>query len=376
MDTKRSRVFISHSSQDKAFARVVANVLQGPEMSLWIDSEQIATGDDIIDQLGQGLQSMDLLVFLISRASLSSGWVGIEVKYAIKREIEEKRVLVLPFIIDGTHRDELPWFFANRNVSKVTPDAEGAKAVANSLRQALAQRAEGITGYPSHKQFVGDPRIDKLIKGIGVGHNAAAETAAIEILKATDKHGRNALFEALLNYQDHPDTGEVLWAALITIESCIQLAPWLIDHAILTRMGKHENFAVRSSAAVICMELAQSAPDHVPTDILIELSRYDEDWYVESAANAALKSIARFQPAVLRIFYQRLYSKEVDERAHAAYALAEIAEKEPEILDCHELERAVTILRRIKDKEALSHLEKALPKVQNAKSYFRYKYGM
>jgi hypothetical protein len=331
-------------------------------MSLWIDSEQIA--------------SMDLLVFLISRASLSSGWVGIEVKYAIKREIEEKRVLVLPFIIDGTHRDELPWFFANRNVSKVTPDAEGAKAVANSLRQALAQRAEGITGYPSHKQFVEDPRIDKLIKGIGVGHNAAAETAAIEILKATDKHGRNALFEALLNYQDHPDTGEVLWAALITIESCIQLAPWLIDHAILTRMGEHENFAVRSSAAVICMELAKSAPDHVPTDILIKLSRYDEDWYVESAANAALKSIARFQPVVLRIFYQRLYSKELDERAHAAYALAEIAEKEPEILDCHELECAVTILRRIKDKEALSHLEKALPKVQNAKSYFRYKYGM
>src|ERR1700693_4194863 len=56
-----------------------------------------------------------------------------------------------------------------------------------------------------------------------------------------------------------------------------------------------------SSAAFICMNLAQYAPELVPLDILERLSVHDEDWYVQAPANAALKAMIRSIPATLHI---------------------------------------------------------------------------
>ena len=64
-------------------------------------------------------------------------------------------------------------------------------------------------------------------------------------------------------------------------------------------MAAHQNFSVRSSAASICMDLGHSAPALVPLDILLKLVVYDEDWYVEAPAAAALKAMARSFPDIL-----------------------------------------------------------------------------
>ena len=134
------RIFISHSSKDKEFANLVVAQLRSPDMAPWIDSEQIIAGDDIFEQLGQGLQLMDTLVFLISAASLRSEWVDLEVKYAVTREITERRVLVQPFIIDDSPISALPWFLSHRNVARVIADANGAIYIANAVQQALQRR--------------------------------------------------------------------------------------------------------------------------------------------------------------------------------------------------------------------------------------------
>jgi hypothetical protein len=47
---------------------------------------------------------------------LSEG--GLEVKYAATREINEKRALILPFIIDGTPIDAVLWFLRHRNAPR------------------------------------------------------------------------------------------------------------------------------------------------------------------------------------------------------------------------------------------------------------------
>jgi hypothetical protein len=46
------------------------------------------------------------------------------------------------------------------------------------------------------------------------------------------------------------------------------------------------------------MDLAHSAPDRVPLDLVMKLSVYDEDWYVQASANASLKAMARVTPEV------------------------------------------------------------------------------
>jgi hypothetical protein len=280
----------------------------------------------------------------------------------------------MPFIIDETPVDGLPWFVSFFNARHVTPDARGAADAADSVRRALLRRSASSAG--SGADFKRDSRIDRMIAGVKFMDLEAAAAAAIEILMVTRPSGQNELFEALLDYQDYPGDHDLLMRVLSIIEACAEFAPWLITHEILSRMSAHPGFSVRSSAANICMNFAQFAPDRAPVDILIRLSVYDEDWYVQAPANAALKAMARELPAVLRIFFIRLRSAIAEERAHAAAALSGIADEEPEILDPEDLERELRRIRTIGDKDAAKYLERALPKVQQAQRIKGYKYGI
>jgi hypothetical protein len=83
------------------------------------------------------------------------------------------------------------------------------------------------------------------------------------------------------------------------------------------------------AAASICLDMAYSAPGRMPLDLAMKLSVYNEDWYVQTPANAALKAMVKTTPQVLRIFRLRLRSQDCEEAIHAAEAIRDLAEKEP-----------------------------------------------
>jgi hypothetical protein len=371
-----SHAFISHAHADSAFANLLTETLRAADLSAWIDKDNILVGDTILDGVGTGLKTTDLLIFIISRASLQSEWCRREVNFVAQREITEKRVLIVPVIIDDVLNSDLPWHLQGRHTLRVPPNADGAQAAALSVRQVLQERfgryekglAEG--GSPTR-----DPVIDKLIENVELGDWRAAEIAAIEVLKLTEANGRNTHFEKLLRYCGSQDQ-KLIWRALPTIESCVSLAPWLINYEVLRTMGTHKNISVRSSAASICMDLANFAPDRVPIDILIKLSVYDEDWYVQAPANAALKTLVGSMPGVLRIFYTRIDSSDTDESAHAAAALRDIAATEPELLELAELKRYLKRVNATKNREAKQYLEAAIDSLERAQLPRRYKYGL
>jgi len=141
-------------------------------------------------------------------------------------------------------------------------------------------------------------------------------------------------------------------------------------------MGTHNNFSVRSSAASICMHFANTFPDRAPVDLLIKLSVANEDWYVQAPANAALKALAQSTPGVLKIYYERLENENADERALAAYSIHSIASVEPELLDAGALKSALKRLSRKIDREAITYLETAIPKVEKTKRKRFYRYGL
>jgi hypothetical protein len=375
---RSARIFVSHSHNDKAFAEMVVSGLRGPQLQPWIDSEQIFAGDDIFDKIGESLRVLDVLIFLISQYSLQSEWVALEVKYAVKRELDEKRALVLPFIIDETPVKTLPWFLAHRNVSRVSPNASGVERIVRAVYRALERRVSPILEAKKDAEpFKPDPRVEALISDVGVGDWDAAYDAALRLLGFTQSSGNNDLFQALLKYVDYPDKdNDLLWGALLTIESFAQLAPWLFDHELLCQLGSHPDFSVRSMAASICLEFAQFAPDKVPIDLLLKLARFDEDWYVEAPATAALKSLSASRPAVQLVFLKWLHSDDPLEREHAASAIASIARKEPEILDPQELSQEAIRLQQIGDRIASEILAEVLPLIQKAERGFRFKYGL
>ena len=213
------------------------------------------------------------------------------------------------------------------------------------------------------------------IKGRRLGDWEAAAESALRVLKYTDAQGRNSFLAALLTYRDARDH-EALLNALSIVEICAGIAPWIIERPEIVELASHPNFSVRSSAASICLEIARVAPGRIPIDILIDLSRYNEDWYVQAPANAALKTVAHAVPAVLRIFLGRLQSEQRDEREHAAMQLFDISNEEPEILDPEKLKSVLRDLGKRKDKAAGEIVEKALENARKVKRKKRYKYGL
>lgn len=165
----------------------------------------------------------------------------------------------------------------------------------------VREHEESSTSAP--RAFEPDPRIERLIKNVKLGGWKEAAIAALKIIETTDTaSGRNELFQALFAYQDLQDDNDKFWGALHTLESCVRIAPWLITREQFSRLANHTSFSVRASAASICMDLAHSAPALVPIDIAIKLSVWDEDWYVETPANAALKAMANSFPEVQGFF--------------------------------------------------------------------------
>jgi TIR domain len=370
----KASVFISHSNSDKEFATSVGEMLRNSDLAPWIDKERILVGTDILEELGKGLTSMDLFVLIVSDAAIKSGWVQKETGYAAYREITEKKVLILPFIIDETKVFDLPWHIHSRNVATITPDRAGVDHILDAVRRSLEQRetpkdSDGTSGFQPN------PEVEALIKDMEIGDWDTAEKKALEVLERTDAHGRNPLFAALLTYRDAGQQ-ETVMHALAIVETCAGVAPWIIDRSDIFRLAKHADFTVRSSAASICMEMARVAPGLVPIDILLCLSRYDEDWYVQAPANAALKTMAHVVPAVLRVYLDRLRSEKRHEREHAASQLLGIANEEPEILNRAALEGAMGDLTARKDKTTGEIIAKVLATDRGVKRKDKYKYGL
>jgi hypothetical protein len=374
---KANRIFVSHSSVDKHFANMVVARLRNADMEPWIDSENIKVGDDILDGLGNGLRTMDLFVLIVSAASLRSSWVDREVKFATWQEIKRKEALVLPFIVDETLVEELPWYLTNVNVRHISPDAAGAEVLASAVQEVLGRRSptsdSGTVRIPTVRR---ENRVDRLIEHVGLGDWESATHAALEMVKTTNLNGHNELFHILATYIDLSDEDPILWSALHTLECYAEVASSQFDRTILKRMASHQNFSVRSSAASICLRWAQFAPDRVPIDLLQKLSVYDEDWYVEAPANAALKSMAASVREVMGVFFARLRSDVAEERAHAGQNVLEIAEKEPEILDPEIVAAAIKHLRLLSDKQALPKLLRASALLGKATYVSGYKYGL
>ncbi|MGA7847488.1 MAG: 5'-methylthioadenosine/S-adenosylhomocysteine nucleosidase [Terriglobales bacterium] len=270
---------------------------------------------------------------------------------------------------------------------KEETDALGSKDVAADHASMFAfQVLSKLSAQDSRKEsspantgdagaFSRSPQIDPLLAPVRLGELKTAADSAAEIVRSTDAGGHNNLFESLLAYHDCRDE-DLLWKAITLVEACCEIAPWLVTRPMLFKMASHQNFSVRGSAAVICMNLAQYAPEMVPVDILERLSVYTEDWYVERPANAALKAMCRPMPALLHIYFSRLRSSEAEERSHAAAQISEISEVEPELLDSKQLNSEISRLSRMGDGKAADTLRTAFSRAASAKPIQGYKYGL
>lgn len=92
-------IFISYSHQDSDFVERLAYQLVSHKKNVWLDKWELRVGDSIINKIQSAIQAADALLVVLSKESVESEWCKKEITSGLLRELEEKRVVVLPILI-------------------------------------------------------------------------------------------------------------------------------------------------------------------------------------------------------------------------------------------------------------------------------------
>ncbi len=93
-------VFISYNHKDSAFVDKLALELVRNNIKVWKDKWKITVGDSIINKIESGIICATYLIIVLSKNSVQSDWVRKELNAALIREVDDKKIKILPIIID------------------------------------------------------------------------------------------------------------------------------------------------------------------------------------------------------------------------------------------------------------------------------------
>ena len=99
------KVFISHSSTDKKFVRMLKDALLENNIETWFDEDQLDLGDSLVSRLDNALDTSSHLVLILSPSSVKSDWV----KFELKKALDNQRTGLMQKIIPIKYREcEIP----------------------------------------------------------------------------------------------------------------------------------------------------------------------------------------------------------------------------------------------------------------------------
>ncbi|KAF0144310.1 MAG: transmembrane sensor domain-containing protein [Nitrospirae bacterium] len=90
------KIFISHSSRDKQFARLLTVDLANIGHSPWLDEWKIKAGESIPKKIGESIKNCDFVIVILTENSVKSRWVENEWHAKYWDEIKSGKVKVIP----------------------------------------------------------------------------------------------------------------------------------------------------------------------------------------------------------------------------------------------------------------------------------------
>lgn len=150
-------IFISYSHDDKYFATRLAAQLFRHKRSVWIDEWELNVGDSLIERIQDAIQDASALIVILSKSSIQSEWVKKELSVALIRELDEKRVIVLPVLIDDIKRSDIPPFLKDKVYADFRTDFD--KGLHDLLNATARITTEGL-GRHEDPEFNFDWAID------------------------------------------------------------------------------------------------------------------------------------------------------------------------------------------------------------------------
>jgi len=149
-----SRLFLCHSSIDKPFVEKLAKDLMRVGIQVWFDKWEIKVGESLTWKIEEGLQANDNLGIVMSPEALNSEWVKCELGAAWCRQMNTRRIIVLPIMYRNC---DIPLFLADRKYADFRFDyQEGFIDLCHALG---LKRTDSIT-QSNWRTFMKDKDID------------------------------------------------------------------------------------------------------------------------------------------------------------------------------------------------------------------------
>lgn len=104
-------LFISYSHADAEFATKLAQQLFKHKAYVWIDQWELKVGDSLIDKIQNAVEGASALLVVLTKVSVESEWCKKELSSGLIRELEEKRVVVLPILLEDC---KIPMFLRDK----------------------------------------------------------------------------------------------------------------------------------------------------------------------------------------------------------------------------------------------------------------------
>jgi 5'-deoxynucleotidase YfbR-like HD superfamily hydrolase len=124
-------VFLSHSSEDKAFVRRLNKDLKSHSVDTWVDEENIPFGASIPEEIQKGLDKANLLFVFLSEHSVASRWVTNEWQTKFFQQVSQRKIIVVPILINDC---QIPAFLADKKYVDFRKEEDYESNLAKVLR--------------------------------------------------------------------------------------------------------------------------------------------------------------------------------------------------------------------------------------------------
>src|SRR5882724_10961382 len=105
---EKIQVFISHSSIDKPFVRMIASDIEAFGLLAWVDELELNVGDILMDRISAAIHSASCIIACLSPNSLQSQWVQKEIAIGVGVNMNGHPLRVIPALCGDIVDAEIP----------------------------------------------------------------------------------------------------------------------------------------------------------------------------------------------------------------------------------------------------------------------------
>lgn len=117
-------VFISHAAKNRQTANAVAETLRDHGVPVWHSPTNIKSAQQWQDEIGKALRRCNWFLVLLTKASVSSKWVKMELMYALNHRQYNDHIV--PVKVEKCKYEDLSWTLGS--IQMINYDRGGSKA--------------------------------------------------------------------------------------------------------------------------------------------------------------------------------------------------------------------------------------------------------